>query len=263
MGFHLAFCENYQIANSKIYPPLVWQLLILIEKILSNKKMIRLHIILYIFFALALLPLGCTHTLNINITEIGNYSQPLIEPLPINVGVYYGNAFSTYKTTQENFFADPSAYSQDIGVTRISKIQLGEANVALFDYILSNAFENLTLVQHFPNESENLKNIELIIEPKLSNYIYSERQVYFEPAAWVRVEYTINFYSPEGLQISTWTISGQSSRNIILHGIELLSGHTYCVELTQLAMREVVAQFFAGFCNQRDIKKLFDEQCNQ
>jgi hypothetical protein len=230
----------------------------------KNKKMCQLRFILFIFFTPAFLLLGCTHTLNINITEIGNYSQPLIAPLAINAGAYYGNDFRTYKTIQENFLADPSAYSQDIGVTRISKIQLGQANIALFDYILSHIFENVTLIQHFPNETENLKNIDLIVEPTISNYIYSEYNERFaKTPTLVRIEYTINFYSPDGLQISTWTISGESSRNIKLQGIEVMFRHSFCAELTQLAMREVAAQFFAGFCNQSDIKKLFDKQCNQ
>ena len=229
----------------------------------KNKKKFQLRLIILIFFTPALLPLGCTHTLNININEIGSYSQPLIEPLPINAGVYYGNDFRTYKTVQENFLTDPSAYSQNIGITRISKITLWQANIALFDYILSHFFEDLTSVQHFPTESENLKGIDLIVEPTISNYIYSERQVYFEPAARVIIEYTINFYSPDGMLMSTWTISGQSSRNFIWHGIEILTRHTSSVALTQIAMREVAAQFIAGFCNQHEIQKHFDEQCSQ
>ncbi len=235
------------------------------------KKMCQLRFILFIVFTPAFLPLGCTHTLNINITEIGDYSQPLIEPLPINAGVYYGYDFRTYKTVQENFLADTSAYflgntsgnHQGLGVTRISKIQLGEANIALFDYILSHVFENLTPVQNFPNKSENRKSIDLLVEPTISNYIYSERAVFYEPAAWVRIEYTINFYSSDGLQIGTWTISGESSKYITLHGLEVLTRHSSSEELTQLAMRGIAAQFFAGFCNQSEIKMLFDNQCSQ
>ena len=109
---------------------------------------------------------GCTNTLNINITEIGNYPQPLIEPLPINVGVYYGNDFRTYKTIQENYFGD--------GWARISKIQLGGANIALFDYILSHIFKNVTSIQHFPIELESSKNIDLILKPTIFDYIYSQ-----------------------------------------------------------------------------------------
>lgn len=61
-----------------------------------NNKLSQPCFILLILFVLAFLPLSCSHTLNVNITEIGNYSQTLLEPLPINVGVYYGNDFRTY-----------------------------------------------------------------------------------------------------------------------------------------------------------------------
>lgn len=66
-------------------------------------------------FAPALLLLGCTYTWNINITEIGDSPWPFIEPLPINVGVYYGNDFRTYKKIQLK------VYSQE--VTSICKMQ--------------------------------------------------------------------------------------------------------------------------------------------
>ena len=221
-----------------------------------------LRFITVIVFAPVFLLIGCTQTLNINIDEIGNYSQPLNEPLPLNVGVYYGNDFRSYKTVQENFLADASPGAQG-GVTRIFHIQLGQANVALFDFILFHLFENITSIQHISSESDNLNNIDLLVEPTISNYIYSERTVFFEPAAWVRIEYTINFYSPDGLPISTWTLSGECFRDITWHGMEILTGHSSSVELTQLAMREVAAQFLTGFCNQSEIQKHFFEQCNQ
>ena len=219
--------------------------------------MFRLRFIIFIFFASAFLPLGCTQTLNIKISEIGNYPRPLIEPLPLNAGVYYRNDFRTYKTIQENFMADASAPST--GVTRISKIQLGEANIALFDYLLSHAFETLTSIKAFPNESENLKDIDLIVEPTVSNYIYSERTVFNEPAAYVIIEYTINFYSPDGFQMTTWTISGKSSKYITLHGVEILSRHSSSAELTQLAMQEVATQFLAGLRSKSGINRLLDK----
>ena len=66
-------------------------------------------------FPPALLLLGCTYTWNINNTEIGDYLLPLIEPLPINVGIYYGNDFRTYKKMRLN------EYSQE--VTSICNMQ--------------------------------------------------------------------------------------------------------------------------------------------
>jgi hypothetical protein len=227
----------------------------------ANFKIRKLRFIIFILFASAFFPLGCTQTLNIKITEIGNYPRPLIEPLPLNAGVYYRNDLRTYKTIQENFMADPSA--PQYGLTRITKIQLGEANIALFDFLLSHAFENLTSIQAFPNESENLKSIDLIVEPTISNYVYSEHTVFFAPGAHVRIEYTINFYSPDGLQISTWTISGESSKYITVPGVLWYSPHGFSAELTQLAMQEVATQFLVDLCNQSGINKLLNKPCDQ
>ena len=159
----------------------------------SNFKMSELRFIIVILFAPTYLILGCTHTLNINITEIGNYPQPLIEPLPTNVGVYYGNDFRTYKTTQIN--ECPSDF------TRICNIRLGKANIALFDSISHNVFENVTSVQHLPNELVNLKNIDLILEPAISDYTYIAVEL-AEPEASINITYEIKFYSPDSVQIT-------------------------------------------------------------
>lgn len=208
-----------------------------------------------IFGASGILFLGCAHHLNIDVTDTGIHLKPLVESIPINVGVYYGNDFRLYKTTQEN------NYTQD--VTRICNIQLGQANVALFDFILSHLFENVTSIEQLPNELEKAEHIDLIIEPKVSDYLYSERMVFYEPAVHVYLEYTINFYSPDGMQKSQWTIYGESSKYKTLHGVEVMRRHTSVEELTQISMRQIAAQFLTDFCNQDPIKSLFDKPCQQ
>jgi hypothetical protein len=216
--------------------------------------MSKLRIIIFISFAPAFFLLGCTHTLNINVTEIDNYPQPLIEPLPINVGVYYGDDFRTYKTTQIN------GYPEEF--TRICNIRLGKANISLFDTIMHSVFENVTSLQHFPNELVNLKNIDLILEPKISDYTYIAVELAW-PEATIYITYEIKFYLPDGKQISTWTISGKSylpprsETGVIVHGKRSI------IKLTKLAMREVAAQFFTGFCDQDQIDKLYYIQCKQ
>jgi hypothetical protein len=97
----------------------------------------------------------------------------------------------------------------------------------------------------------------------MSNYIYSERTVFFGPGADVRIEYTINFYSPDGSQISTWTISGESSQYITAPGFLWYNLNGFSVELTQIAMQEVATQFLVGLCNQSGINKLLDKPCDQ
>jgi len=179
---------------------------------------------------------------------------PLIEPLPINVGVYYGNDFRAYKKKQLN------VYSQN--VTSICNIQLGEANIALFDYILFNVFDNVTSIQQLPNKRHNFNNIDLIIEPTISDYAYAlaERS---DPEASAYITYEIRFYSPDDMQITSWTIHGEGFIPPRFQRKGPVLSRTWVVKLTQLAMREVAAQFMTDFCNQKDIQTLFHEQCNQ
>ena len=85
-------------------------------------------------FAPALLLLGCTYTWNINITKIGDYPLPLIEPLPINVGVYYGNDFRTYKKMQLNDYSQEVTSICNMQSQPIKKYQLVIRYGTLYNY---------------------------------------------------------------------------------------------------------------------------------
>ena len=85
-------------------------------------------------FAPALLLLDCTYTRNINITKIGDYPLPLIEPLPINVCVYYGNDFRTYKKMQLNDYSQEVTSICNMQSQPIKKYQLVIRYGTLYNY---------------------------------------------------------------------------------------------------------------------------------
>ena len=85
-------------------------------------------------FAPALLLLGCTYTWNINITNIDDYPLPLIEPLPINVCVYYGNDFRTYKKIQLNDYSQEVTSICNMQSQPIKKYQLVIRYGTLYNY---------------------------------------------------------------------------------------------------------------------------------
>ena len=92
--------------------------------------------IILILFAVTSFLFGCGPTIvNMKIDEIGAYPHPLLKPLPIHAGVYYGDDFRAFKVTQE---AGPS------DALVVYNIEMGKANIALFDFLLSNVFENVT-----------------------------------------------------------------------------------------------------------------------
>ena len=124
-------------------------------------------------------------------------------------------------------------------------------------YILSAVFEKVTPVQYLPNGPDHKQDIDLIIEPTVHSYTYTNPTA---DGVYIHIIYAINFYLPEGEQISSWRIKGSGHAPL---KIEFKTDTSQVVELTQIAMRQVAAKFMTDFCNQVDIKKLFYSQCNQ
>jgi len=211
----------------------------------------RLAFILFSYFLVAVFLFACSRmrTHNINITEIGSYPQPLVKPLPLKVGAYYREDFCTFDTVQQTPI--PNA-----GITLVDEIMLGEANTALFDYILSHTFEEVTRVQHFSQDFIDGEDIDIIIEPTVSEYSYS-----VSPSiCLVHIIYAITFYTPDGGRVGPWLIEGNGS---VPTGISTKNETTLVTELTQIAMRQAAAKFMTDFCNQPEIKQLFHNQCNR
>ena len=187
----------------------------------------KLGFILFLLFAATFFFSSCTRTFNIEINDIGTYPRALFEPLPIKVGVYYDNDFSTFETTIKKVI--------DSDLTFIENIKMGKANIALFNYILSTVFEKVTPVQYLSNGSDHKKDIDLIIEPTVHGYTYSNPYV---SGAYIHIIYVINFYLPEGEKISSWWIKGSGD---VPPGFESETGGV--IRRTQSAMRQVAVKF--------------------
>lgn len=217
--------------------------------------------IFFSLFAFALFIFSCSSIkkFNVEINEIGTYPHPLIESLPIKVGVYYGNDFGTFETTQKVELGD----GKSTIFTYIYNTKMGKANIALFDYILSIVFEKVTTVQYLSKGSDHKKDIDLIVEPTVHSFTHPSATDPNDPNVYgvniIHIIYAINFYLPEGEQISSWSIKGSGT---VLPKFGLMN-ETIVVELTQRAMRQVAAKFITDFCNKVEIKKLFYNQCNQ
>jgi hypothetical protein len=204
---------------------------------------------MYSFHGLTLLAVllfsSCgTKTFTITINDIGSYPQPLVKPLPLKVGAYYRDDFA--------FGIIPEK------MTNVSEIKIGKANIALFDYILSHAFEKVIPVQNLSENVKDKRNIDLIIEPTIHKYFF------FKWVRIVKIIYTIAFYTPDGERlgqgIEPWQIEGYA----YLPSSRVLFGNTLLAKgLTQMAMRQVAAIFLTGLCEQEEMKQFFYEQCNQ
>lgn len=206
-------------------------------------------IVLSLFVSISLF-FSCTKVHKIEINEIGTYPTPLIKPLPLRVGVYYGKDFSIFETTQK-------VKIPNTDITYIDHVKMGKANTVLFNTILPMVFEKVTHVRYLPKESDHMRDVDLIIEPAVHSYSIPNPTA---DGVYIHIIYDINFYLPQGEQISSWRIEGTGHA---LPQIELKSEITAVTELTQMAMREVAANFMTDFCKQADIKKMFYKECSQ
>ena len=187
-----------------------------------EKKMI----IIALWTIVTCLSIGCT----VDVAKIHpNLPQkPLIERLPIIVGVYYSEEFRSYECVK--FISHDFDY----------KIALGSPSVTLIDQILSNMFEKVVPVQSRPPLPESGADINAVIEPKI------EGLSIFSPhgQSWVRVElyYKFILYTLNGEEIASCPISGYgySYKDIGMSASRIR-------EATEFAMRNVAAKSMVNF----------------
>lgn len=214
----------------------------------------KFDFILFSLFVFAFFLFSCSKVLfKVDIDEIGTYPQPLIQPLPIRVGVYYGNVFGTSQTIIK---VKHSPTSSDYEYFVNAK--MGKANIALFNYIFSHVFKEVTFIQNFREESENLADIDIIIKPKVKD-CSSYHVVGLSKCEYhLFLKYFIMFYLPNKKPIGSWTIKGEG-----FVPYDMSFPQTLAKEGINIAMGEVAAKFMTDFCNQASIKKLFYNECNQ
>jgi hypothetical protein len=202
--------------------------------------------ILFSLFAFCFLILSCSRH-NWTIPEGEHYPKPLLKPLPLKIGVYYNDDFRKYEILE-------------ISAAGLN-IRLGKANIALFDYILPHVFEEVTPVQHLSEANEDMGNLDIILEPSITSYSCNLDFItdFSKVKCQVDITYAITFYSPNSMQLGTWSINAEGFA--ASSGIGPLGA--LAEDATQIAMRDLAAQFMTGICKDMATKELFGKYCNK
>jgi len=108
---------------------------------------------------------------------------PLVDPIPLTVGVHYTLGFRLARPVSAN---------------RLWKI--GDASVALFDTTLRSIFAEVVPVDPWPSGSGELV-VEAIIVPKVVGIHVDPNQI--------TVEYNVEVFSTQGERITGWQVLGR------------------------------------------------------
>ena len=133
---------------------------------------------------------GCTHTLYVE----GEFPSPLVGKLPTAVGVYYGDEFKNY------------VYEESSKDRKNWVIDMGDAQVDLFNAVLPNMFNSVVEVDSLPlvNQATGLR---LVISPLVEDFQYTLPAETKVKIYEIWLKYNIQVYEPDGTIVADWILT--------------------------------------------------------
>ena len=178
---------------------------------------------------------GCTKVVPID----DAFPSPVIESLPLAVGIHYDETFRTYAHTEAALE----------GGTWV--IELGSANVALYDHLFDSMFEHVAALAEFPPESGEPSDLDAIITPHVEGVTFVTPGPTGSPFVEITIRYRITLYSSRGEFLSSWTLEGYGRSHS-----KLFKAALPVEEATTLAMRDAAALVAIEFKHKPEVKAL-------
>jgi hypothetical protein len=147
-----------------------------------------------------LLLAGCDQALIVPTT----FPEPVVEPLALDVALHFTPEFASYR------------YREDVEGDAKWDIDLGKANVALFESVSRRLFRSATRVTDRPSGAA-AAGFNAIIEPSIAAFEFSlpSQSATEQYSVWIR--YTVKVFRPDGQELTAWTISayGESDSTML------------------------------------------------
>jgi hypothetical protein len=174
--------------------------------------------------------------------------RPLVQPLPLTVGVYFSPEFRTYQGKKTCTFTcvGPGSFDYD----------LGPHSVAMFELVLAGMFDSIVAIETLSPPSS--PGIAGIIAPKITDF----NATGFDEGGFLLVlasdiTYQVTLYSPAGVEMGTWQVVGNGG----IKGREgFIFGHGDREgESVRRAMRDAATTFIKGFRQEPVVKRWLED----
>lgn len=164
--------------------------------------------------------------------------MPLVERLPLRVAIHYPAALTGY------------VYQEDPGADRDWTVQLGTANVRMFDSVFAGLFTEARRVSGVAAAATEMPGLDAILSPAVDAFEFSlpSQSATDQYAVWIR--YNLEVYGPDGQLVAKWPVTayGQS-------GTGGLSDEESMERAAVLALRDAAATISTGFARQPKIRE--------
>jgi hypothetical protein len=138
--------------------------------------------------------------------------KPLVESLPLTVGIYFSPEFRTYHRSQ-------------CGLLFCNEYELGPPSVALFEILVAGLFDKVLAIETMPPTRSKL-DVAGILAPTITRF----------DIRYLEITYRMTLYSPAGSELGAWEVDGAPSGETL-----------FPAEPTRMAMRRAAARFVKEF----------------
>jgi hypothetical protein len=182
---------------------------------------------------------GCASVVTIE----ADFPAPLVETLPVRVGLLFDEALTSYE------------YFEEIPQQATWTIYLGAANEFMLGGLFETMFLETRAVSEVPLTSTDLYRLDGVLRPELEIFEFEvpigQRDEFVE----VWMQYRLKLYEPGGALVTEWPVSGYGKA-------ELGKKEEALQQATIVAMREVGAVISTRFAEQPEVEYWLQERQN-
>ena len=164
------------------------------------------------------------------------FPKPLIEPLPVSMGVVIPDELYNF------------IYTEDIPDQSLWTIALGDANVAMLGPLFEGMFRETRDIESLARAAGDT-SLDGVIEPQLDKFEFDvptgERDEFVE----VWLQYQITVYEPSGATVMQWPVSGYGKSELIRDPEDAVQ------RAAIVAMREAGATIATKFSEQPQVRE--------
>lgn len=162
---------------------------------------------------MALVSAGCSQNVQVQTT----FPEPLVEPLPVTVGVHYNEALTSY------------SYSEELPADSMDwNFSIGAANKLLFKSIFDEVFTTT-----IPVSTNAADGVTAVLEPNIEAFEFSLPRHSGSKQYGVWIKYSVNVYGPDGQLRVNWPVKGYGEVDS-----RRFKGNQTMRQATVLAMRD-------------------------
>jgi hypothetical protein len=171
----------------------------------------------------------------------GDFPAPLMEPLPLKMGVWYDEEFAGHE-----FFDEAKSRNESSWI-----VKTGEAQVQLWDILWAGMFDSMILMKGKPGPGQMNQAVDAVLIPHVAELQYAipahtNIKVY---EIWMR--YRFELVTSSGEPIAEWTMSAYGKTPTAF-----LQSDEKAVNLAAvMALRDAGANFIVTFARVPDVQQ--------